>query len=151
MMKTAIVGIAVLIGGAGLTLQFVWNAKLREFTESTLLAAIISLTVSMALLGILWVVGIAPRGALPSPENPPVWSWMGGIFAVYFLIIAMIALPRLGASGVVLLAVAGQLAAGLVLDTTGAFGVPRIPMEGFRILGAALVMTGAILTHCTHP
>jgi transporter family-2 protein len=150
-MKTAITGIAVLIGGAGLALQFVWNAKLREFTGSTLLAALVSLGVSMALLGILWVAGIAPRGTLPSPGNPPAWSWMGGAFAVYFLIVAMLALPRLGTSGVVLLAVAGQLAAGLILDATGAFGVPRIPLDGFRIMGAVLVMAGAILTHSTHP
>lgn len=150
-MKTFITGMAVLLGGAGLALQFVWNAKLREFTGSTLLAAMVSLGVSMILLAILWLAGIAPRGTLPSPGNPPAWSWMGGCFAVYFLIVAMLALPRLGASGVVTLAVAGQLAAGIVLDATGAFDVARVPVDGFRILGAALVLAGAILTHSTHP
>jgi len=53
--------------------------------------------------------------------------------------------PRLGAATLVAAVVAGQMIASLLLDQYGLLGFPTHPMNGLRVLGAALVIVGVIL------
>ena len=55
------------------------------------------------------------------------------------------ALPRLGALAVFSLVVAGQMIAALVLDSTGALGVPHISLTSSRVVGAVLLVMGVLL------
>jgi bacterial/archaeal transporter family-2 protein len=137
--------LVVALGGAALTLQVAWNARLRLGTGSPVLTTLISLCVSLVLLVLIWASGIMGRGTLPAFNSVPKWAWFGGIFAVYYLMASLIAIPKIGAAAVFSLVIAGQIVAALILDTTGAFGVPQIALNGFRILGAALLIGGVIL------
>jgi len=134
--------VLVVLGGAGLSLQMAWNARLREATGSPILAVLISLCVSLiAVLGI-WASGLFSRGSLPRWDAVPAWSWMGGLFAALYLLASLLAIPRYGAAIVISLVVAGQMAAALFLDSTGAFGVHETPLTAARALGAILVVAG---------
>ncbi|EDX84907.1 hypothetical protein S7335_2606 [Synechococcus sp. PCC 7335] len=70
---------------------------------------------------------------------------MGGIFAAYYLVSSLVAIPRIGVASVFSLVIAGQVIMSLVLDTTGAFGVTQISLSPLRILGTLLLLAGAIL------
>jgi transporter family-2 protein len=137
--------ILVALGGTGLTFQIAWNARLRAAAQSPILAVLVSLTVSLIAIGALWLTGIFPRGSLPRFNATPVWSWCGGLFAAYYLLVTLLAIPRYGAAVVVALIVAGQMGAGLYLDSAGAFGVHSSPLTLGRILGAGLIILGVIL------
>lgn len=52
-----------MLGGAGLAVQSTWNARLRLLTGSPVLTTIVSLTVSLIALMLLWVSGSAERGS----------------------------------------------------------------------------------------
>jgi bacterial/archaeal transporter family-2 protein len=145
MLTRILFALMVALGGAALTLQVAWNARLRTGTGSPVLTTLISLCVSLLCLVLLWAVGVTGRGSLPAFNSLPKWAWFGGIFAVYYLMASLIALPRLGAAAVFSLVIAGQIAAALLLDTTGAFGVTQTPMTSSRILGAALLVIGVLL------
>src|SRR5947207_15788467 len=130
----------VALGGAGLTIQMAWNARLRAATGSPVLATIISICVSFISLVIVWASGATSRGSIPAFNSLPKWAWFGGVFAAYYLVASLIAIPKLGAAAVFSLVVAGQMVAALVLDSTGAFGVAQISLTMSRVLGTALLL-----------
>jgi transporter family-2 protein len=135
----------VALGGAALTLQVAWNARLRVAAGSPVLTTLISLCVSLIALVLIWASGLMGRGSLPPFNSVPKWAWFGGIYAVYYLMASLIAIPRIGAAAVFSLVIAGQIVAALILDTTGVFGVPQTPLNTSRILGAVLLIGGVIL------
>jgi transporter family-2 protein len=135
----------VMLGGAGLAVQSTWNARLRLSTGSPVLTTIVSLTVSLIALMLLWISGSAERGSLPAFDSVPVWAWLGGVFAAYYLVSSLIAIPELGVASVFSLVIAGQVTMSLILDTTGAFGVAQISLTTSRILGALLLLAGTVL------
>jgi transporter family-2 protein len=135
----------VALGGAGLTVQMAWNARLRTSTGSPVLATIISLAVSSLALALVWVSGATSRGTLPAFNSLPKWAWFGGVFAAYYLVASLIALPKLGAAAVFSLVIVGQMVAALILDSTGAFGVARVSLSGSRVFGTLLLIAGVVL------
>ena len=135
----------VALGGAGLTLQTAWNSRLRTSTGSPVLTTIISVLVTLSSLVLLWAIGASGRGSIPAFSSQPGWAWFGGIFATFYLLSSLIAIPRLGAATVFSLVIAGQVVAALILDATGAFGVPHISLSASRMLGAVLLLVGVIL------
>ncbi|MFN7136728.1 MAG: DMT family transporter, partial [Thermomonas sp.] len=52
--------------------------------------------------------------------------------------------PRIGAAGMICLAVLGQVTASLLLDQYGVLQAPK-PVDGLRLLGALLVLAGVVL------
>lgn len=135
----------VALGGVALTLQVAWNSKLREGTGSPVLTTIISVTLTLVSLLLVWASGTVNRGTLPPFQSLPRWAWFGGLFASYYLVASLVALPRLGAASVFSLVIAGQMVAAMVLDSTGAFGVTHIPLSPGRIMGALLLIAGVVL------
>lgn len=75
----------------------------------------------------------------------PWYAWTGGLYGAIFVATAAWAAPRLGVTVFLTLAIAGQLAAALCLDATGAFGLAKAGIAPERLLGVALVLAGAVL------
>ena len=135
----------VAFGGAGLTMQMAWNSRLRTATGSPILTTIISVVTTLLLLVLVWISGATSRGTVPAFGSIPKWAWFGGVFAAYYLMASLVAIPKLGAAMVFSLVIAGQMVAALVLDSTGAFGVPQISLSASRVVGAVLLLMGVIL------
>lgn len=135
----------VALGGAGLAIQMVWNARLRVSTGSPVLTTIVSVFVTLLSLALVWASGTTPRGSVPAFDSLPQWAWFGGVFAAYYLVASLIAIPKLGAAVVFSLVIAGQMVAALILDSTGAFGITQISLNLSRILGTVLLLIGVIL------
>ena len=144
-MTRLVLFLLVALSGAGLTLQMAWNARLRTGTGSPILATLISVLVSLISLLVVWASGTAERGSIPPFNSLPKWAWLGGVLGVFYLVASLIAIPRLGAAAVFSLVIAGQMITAVVLDATGAFGVPQISVSTSRLLGAALLLIGVIL------
>lgn len=126
-------------------MQMAWNARLRVATGSPVLTTIISVVITLVLLIALWGSGTTERGSIPAFNSIPLWAWFGGSFATYYLIASLIAIPKLGTASVFSLVIAGQMISALILDGTGAFGVPQISINAPRILGTVLLLAGAVL------
>ncbi len=145
MLNRLLLLLLVALGGAGLAVQIAWNARLRLSTGSPILTTIVSLSVSLLSLLLLWTSGTVERGALPAFHAVPTWAWLGGIFAAYYLVSSLVAIPKLGVASVFSLVIAGQVIMSLVLDATGAFGVEQISPSGYRLLGTLMMLAGAVL------
>lgn len=145
MLNRLLLFLLVALGGAGLAVQSTWNARLRLATGSPVLTTIVSLTVSLLALLLVWASGTTERGSLPTLNSVPAWAWLGGVFAAYYLVSSLVAIPKIGVASVFSLIIAGQVIMSLILDATGAFGVNQISLSSSRLLGTLLLLAGTIL------
>ena len=91
---------------------------------------------------------LALRLPLPSLgfiTQAPLWIWSGGAFGVCFISLALILMPKLGASGFIALAMAGQIIASLMLDHFGLFGLVERQLTASRLIGALMLIGGVAL------
>ena len=85
-------------------------------------------------------------GSIVASIHQPRWMWLGGLFGALIVLAIAYAPPRIGTFATVALLIAGQLAAGAMIDAFGWMGSPRIPMTVTRAAGLLLVAAGAALT-----
>ena len=141
------VGLLLLAAFAGAVVPFqsAINSNLARSLGHPLWATLASLLVSVL---VLLPVILALRLPLPSLgfiSKAPLWMWAGGAFGVCFVALAVMLLPKLGASGFVALALAGQVIASMVLDHFGLFGLVEKQLTASRVLGALLLIGGVVL------
>jgi transporter family-2 protein len=99
-----------------------------------------------AILVVALAVVLGRGGSVSSAIHQPVWLWLGGLFGAVIVLAIAYAPPRIGTFATVALLIAGQLAAGAVIDALGLLGSPRIPVTMSRAAGLVLVAAGAALT-----
>jgi transporter family-2 protein len=134
-----------MIAGAVVPFQSAINANLGRGLGHPLWATLVSLLVSIL---VLLPIMLALRVPLPSMafiSRAPLWMWAGGAFGVCFISLALVLLPKLGASGFMALALAGQVVASLVLDHFGWFGLVQRQVSLPRVLGVVMLIAGVIL------
>ncbi|BFT61739.1 DMT family transporter [Pseudomonas moorei] len=133
------------IAGAVVPFQSAINANLGRGLGHPLWATLASLLVSIL---VLLPIMLALRVPLPSMafiSRAPLWMWAGGAFGVCFISLALVLLPKLGASGFMALALAGQVVASLVLDHFGWFGLVQRQVSLPRVLGVVMLIAGVVL------
>lgn len=129
------------IAGALLAAQAPINAELARGLGSPLAAAAVNFVAGgVALVIAAWLTsgGVAPRWAAA-----PAWTYAaGGCLGAAYVTTAILLVPRLGASTLIALVVAGQLLAGLLLDHYGWLGLAQREISAGRLAGAALLLAG---------
>lgn len=120
------------------------NAQLtKHWAKNTVLSSAVSFAVgAIALTIAVFVLGIAIP---PLNENIQWWHWLGGFLGAYYVFTLVYLSPRVGASMVVALILAGQIIAAVVLDHFGLVGYPVRPMTLLRVLGLASLASGVLL------
>lgn len=141
------VGLLLLAAFAGAVVPFqsAINANLGRGLGHPLWATLASLLVSII---VLLPVILALRLPLPNLgfiTKAPLWMWSGGAFGVCFISLALILMPKLGASGFIALAMAGQIVASLMLDHFGLFGLVERQLTALRLIGALMLIGGVAL------
>ena len=99
-----------------------------------------------AILVIALALALGRGGSIFAAVHQPAWLWLGGLFGAVIVLAIAYAPPRIGTFATVALLIAGQLAAGALIDAFGWFGSPRIPVTAARAAGLLLVAAGAALT-----
>jgi len=139
-------GLAVLltaIAGGLIALQAPINAGLGRATGS-LPAALVSFVVGTAALAAIVVLS-GKAGGLGSTFDVSWYYLLGGLLGAVYVVNALIVVSSIGAGGVAAATITGQLAASIVVDRLGAFGLDEIPLTPERVLGVALLVAGTIL------
>lgn len=135
--------VAALVG-AGLTVQVGMNAAVRVAIGSPVLAAIVNFVVGLGAL-VLVAVASGVRWTPGSTTAIPAWAWFGGLLGAAYVAATTVLGPRLGAAALLALTLAGQMLAALAVDHYGVIGFPQSPVTPARVLGAALLVAGALL------
>lgn len=135
----------IFIGGIFLSLQASINAALARSLGDPLLAACISFGVGFVILASI----SAFRGSLPTGSviaAAPWWSWLGGFLGAFYVAIVIWGVPQIGVVSTVAALIFGQVAAALLLDAVGAFGLPVQPITWQRLVAAGLILGGLVLS-----
>lgn len=106
-------------------------------TWATLLSVVIATAALLVVRGGL--------GGLADAWHAPKWLWLGALMGTFIVFTITFASPRIGTAATIGLLVAGQLAAGAVIDRYGLFGFEKIALGWPRALGLLLLAAGAVL------
>jgi bacterial/archaeal transporter family-2 protein len=133
--------------GAGVSFVFqqALNANLRAELGSPWWAGLISYLGGTLVMIAMLVVMREPWLSWSTIQRSELISWTGGIFGAFFIGSSILLVPRLGAATLIALLVAGQLLGALAFDHFGLFGVPVHEIGLVRVIGAGLLIAGAVL------
>jgi bacterial/archaeal transporter family-2 protein len=134
-----------LFAGLLLPLQAGINSELRSGLGDPLLATLASFLVGTVGLALVLVAARVPVPSATTLATPSWWQWSGGLLGAVYILVSIVVAPRLGAATMIATIVAGQMLASLLLDHFGLVGYVPHALNGWRLLGAALVIGGAIL------
>lgn len=135
----------VVLTGLGQPVQVAANSRLREAVASPGLAALLSASVTIFVLAITTTFGLLGSGHFSGLRTAPWWAWAGGACGALSILAGIVALPQTSAAIVITAAVFGQMLASLIVDHFGWLGVQVYRINTPRIIGALLVLVGAVL------
>ncbi len=75
----------------------------------------------------------------------PWWAYLVGVFGVILYLTINVTIPRIGTAAAISLIIIGQLITGTVVDHFGLFGNDIHLVDGGRLLGLLLLVTGSYL------
>ena len=145
MSSTTFFLLMALLAGISVPTQAGINAQLGLWTRSPVLASTISFAVGTLTLVIYSLATRIPLPLLASAANHPWWIWFGGMLGAFFVTATIILVPKLGATAMVALILAGQMLASLLLDHFGLLGYPLHPISLGRIAGVLMLCGGVWL------
>ncbi len=137
--------LAAIAVGAALSFQPPINSAMAGRLDSTLLAAAISVAISLALVVAIWLTLGKGHGDLSQVRSLPWWVALGGLIGVFFVVGGVMIAPVLGVALFFVCIVGGQLLGATLADHVGAFGVQQQPVNALKLLGLGLVLAGAAL------
>lgn len=139
-----------MLAGALLAAQAPINAQLARGLGLPVAAAAFSFLSGAVVLGLVTLLVVRSQGVSLDWKAPAPWLFVaGGVLGGGYVTIVTILVPRLGAAAVMAFLVAGQLLGGLVLDRMGFLGMAVREISLGRIVGALLLVTGALLVRLT--
>jgi bacterial/archaeal transporter family-2 protein len=143
-MSAAAVALAVAAGLAGSVQVAVmgrFGGRVGVF-EALAFSTAVQLACSLCIL-------LAVRGGIGGLHHvfrTPAWMWIGGLMGFTVVTSITFAQPRIGATAVIGILIAGQLVMGAIIDRFGLFGVHQIAISPARAVGIALLGVGAALS-----
>lgn len=136
--------LAVALGGAAIATQAPINARLGAQLGDPVAAAAASFLVGFVVLGGLTALRGLPEGSAITAG--PWWVWVGGALGAFYVWASIWSVGTLGVLTLVAALVFGQLAAALILDAIGAFGLAPKPVSWTRVAAVLLVGAGLVLS-----
>jgi bacterial/archaeal transporter family-2 protein len=135
-----------LLAGAALPLQAGLNAQMGKSLGHPMLAALVSFSVgAVSLLLITLLMKVPLQGFAGGYRSVSPWYWLSGTLGAFFVTTALVLSPRIGTAVTFSLTIAGQLLLSVLLDHFGLLGMHAHPVNGWRIAGVLLLITGVVL------
>ncbi len=144
--ETLLLTLAAAGAGCLIALQSPINAAMAFRVGHPLAGAALSFTVGTVAL--LLLSALFARGSFdPSSLGRlgPLLLLGGGLLGAVFVTSNIMLTPRIGIAAVVALGIAGQVIASLALDQTGFLGMTVRELSAGRLIGAAMVIGGALM------
>ncbi len=115
------------------------NAALGKYTGA-IESSCISFTVgALSLFIVAMVIG---KGSIIKFAEAPPYLLVGGILGAILVTIMLIVVTRIGAAVTISSVITGQMIAALIIDQTGFLGVPKNPIDLYRIGGIFFLAVG---------
>ncbi|MBL9052838.1 MAG: DMT family transporter [Tabrizicola sp.] len=137
--------LAVVLGGVAVAVQAPINAALGRELGAMVPAAAVSFGVGFLVL-IAASTLLGQSGAFLKLASAPAWTLVGGALGSVYVLSAIWGVGTLGVVTMVAALVFGQMAAAMVIDSTGSLGMELREISPQRIAAAGLVAAGLVLS-----
>ena len=134
-----------LLAGAIVTFQIGINSQLQLFLNNSVQATLVSFSIGTIALFLYSVIANYDWPTLQQALQTPWWIWTGGILGAVYVFATIFLAPKLGATVLIGLIIAGQLITSLILDHYGFLGFPQQAINPWRILGVIFLIIGVVL------
>jgi len=121
------------------------NGALRNALTNPWLASLVSFLPIIALLACLVLCQPRPLPTLAGVGAMPWWAPLGGLVGAFAVIAGLLFVNTVGAGAFAGLTITANILMSLVIDQFGLFGMDVHPLNGWRMLGAALMVGGITL------
>lgn len=137
--------LAVVLGGAAISLQAPINAALARELGAPVPAAAVSFGVGFLVLVLIALVQGHGPSFLRLVQVPP-WMLVGGFLGAWYVFASVWGVSSLGVVTLVAALILGQMAAAMLIDATGALGMTVREITPTRLAAAGLVAAGLLLS-----
>ncbi|RUL45659.1 DMT family transporter [Lysinibacillus antri] len=97
---------------------------------------------TLVLLLILIFLG---NGQISAINTVPKWQLLGGILGVFFVIVQVLVVPKIGVSTTLLAVIVGQIILSVTIDHFGLFGAERRPIDMNKMAAVSLMFIALYL------
>jgi transporter family-2 protein len=142
--KTALAVLATITAGGLVGMQAPINSVLGK-SIGTFAAASVSFAIGLV---VLMAITVVAGGGFGDVGKAGALSWVyltGGLLGAAYVTTVLVSVRTLGAGGVAAATIAGQLAMSVLLDRTGALGLPERGLTAPRMIGLVLLAVGTFL------
>lgn len=137
--------VLAVLAGATLPTQAGINSGLQvHWAGNPVLASLVSFSVGTLAL-VVWCLVMRIGPAMPATGTTQWWHWTGGLLGAFFVSAVTYLAPRLGATSMVMLILAGQVCASVLLDHFGVLGYSQKALNLPRLIGLVMVGGGVYL------
>lgn len=131
--------------GVAISFQPPINAVMGRALGSPLLAASISIFISLLVVVPVWLIWGKGAGDLSQIRMLPWWIIIGGAIGALYVAGSIITAPVLGVALFFICVVGGQLIGSSIIDQLGAFELAIKPINTMKLIGISFVLLGAVL------
>jgi bacterial/archaeal transporter family-2 protein len=135
----------ILIAGALQAWGPPMNGALRSSLTNPWLASLVSFLPVIALLACLVLCLPRPMPTMAGVSAMPWWAPLGGLVGAFAVIAGLLFVNKVGAGAFAGLTITANILMSLVVDRFGWFGMDVHPLNGWRMLGAVLMVSGIAL------
>ncbi len=136
-------GLAVMIGIMG-GIHIPINGALGDRIQSPLLATVLFYSIGLMVVGSAFLI-VGNRAALVALKEAPRWYFMAGAISAVVVASSTFLIPRIGAVNLFVIVIALQMISRMVISHYGWLESPVAPISPFKMLGALMLLTGAVL------
>ena len=141
---TVLAAAATVVAGGLVGMQAPINSMLGK-SIGTFAAASVSFAIGLAVLVAITVVAGGGFGDVGRAGDLSWYYLTGGVLGAVYVTTVLVSVRTLGAGGVAGATIAGQLTMSVILDRTGALGLPERGLTAPRLIGVALLAVGTFL------
>ena len=144
--------LASIVSGIFVSIQSRLNGELGLHLEDGALAALISFSSGLFILGTLLLFSPTGRAGVTRvfgdirSGSLPWWSVAGGLAGGLLVLTQGLVAGVLGVALFSIAVIAGQTLGAVVIDTRGLIGIVKIPLTTSRVVGVVLVAIGVVTT-----
>jgi bacterial/archaeal transporter family-2 protein len=132
--------VLVLAAGAMLPVQALVNGRLGVQLANPVWASALQNVIGVSLMLLVIVLIRAPPPAAAQLAGVPIWAWAGGLLGGAYVLLTLLATPRLGATRAMVAVITGQLVVSVLLDHFGVLQARR-PID-LKIVGGLVLLAG---------
>jgi transporter family-2 protein len=142
--STVLAAAATVVAGGLVGMQAPINSVLGK-SIGTFAAASVSFAIGLAVLVAITVTAGSGFGDIGKAGDLQ-WQYLtGGLLGAAYVTTVLVSVRTLGAGGVAGATIAGQLTMSVLLDRTGALGLPERGLTAPRLVGVVLLAIGTVL------